>query len=383
MDVLVFQPYIDGFGGSERVVLEIARKFNSPIYCVDYAKEKTYEEFSEFEIRKIPPSMMEHATNAVASLDRDRRMMQVSTSSMRILNMKLKEDYDVISAHLPPSEWIRNRNPRVCWYCHGPNAAFKLYDIMFRERNFYERALLHAGCAYYRSVELPIMKKMEKICTCSEVTAEKIRKHLGRDDAEVIYPAVDLGRFSCAGHEKFFLYVSRMVPEKQFEYAIEAFKKSGLAKKGWKLVLAGHMFGNLRNRLYLERLQKMAEGNAGIKIEENPGDEKVRDLYSRCSAMVFSSYEEDWGIVILEAMASSKPVISVNRGGPTISVVNGKTGFLVNSPDEMAEKMRYLAVHPDACESMGKAGRKRVEQNYTWKIFMGRMEKALKETARM
>ncbi|MFA6214803.1 MAG: glycosyltransferase, partial [Candidatus Micrarchaeia archaeon] len=293
MDVLVFQPYIDGFGGSERVVLEIARKFNAPIYCVDYARERTYREFSELEIRKIPPSMMEHATNAIASLDRDRRMMQVSTGGMRILNMKVKEDYDVISAHLPPSEWIRNKNERVCWYCHGPNAAFKLYDIMFRERNFCERALLHAGCAYYRAVELPIMGKMEKICTCSEITAEKISRHLGRQDAEVIYPAVDFKRFSCAGYEKFFLYVSRVVPEKQFEFAMKAFKESGLSKKGWKLVLAGHMQGNLRNELYLQRLRRMATGDRSIEFEINPGDKKVRDLYSRCCAKLFASYEED------------------------------------------------------------------------------------------
>ena len=49
----------------------------------------------------------------------------------------------------------------------------------------------------------------------------------------------------------------------------------------------------------------------------------------------------------------------------------------------MAEKMRHLADHPDICEQMGKEGRKRVEQNYTWKIFLDKMENAFKKTAKM
>ena len=45
--------------------------------------------------------------------------------------------------------------------------------------------------------------------------------------------------------------------------------------------------------------------------------------------------------------------------------------------------MSFIADHPEICEKMGKAGRKRVEQNYTWKIFLDRMEKAFKETAQI
>jgi len=142
------------------------------------------------------------------------------------------------------------------------------------------------------------------------------------------------------------------------------------------------MYANKRNHDYLEMLKKLAIG-ANISFEVNPSDKRLRKLYSDCYAMLFSSIDEDWGIVILEAMASSKPVISINRGGPTISIVDGKTGFLVNSPDEMAEKMHLLAGHPGICEQMGKAGRKRVEQNYTWKIFLRKMENAFKETAKL
>lgn len=82
-------------------------------------------------------------------------------------------------------------------------------------------------------------------------------------------------------------------------------------------------------------------------------------------------------------ISASKPCIVVNEGGPPELIENGKNGFVISSPEEMADKMRYIADHPDVCEKMGKAGRKEVLRNYTWKISLARMEKAFKETARM
>ncbi len=381
MDVVLLQPYLDGMGGAERVVLEIAKKFNSKIYTMFYDPKKTYEEFGEFEIAKIPAFPLEFATRPLKWLDRDKRMQLVASAGLSILNTKINDDYDVISAHLSPSEWIRYRNERVCWYCHGPNAAFELYDIMMLERTYSEKVVLKAGSAAYKAIEIPATNKIEKICTCSEFTEEKIRKAISRKDAEVIYPGVDASEFTCDGYGKFFFYPSRIVPEKRIEFAIEAFKKFNKNKR-WKMVVAGNLFDVARNKIYYKHLQEISKSQ-NISFVIDPDNKTMKRMYSRCFATLFSSLDEDWGIVILEAMASSKPVISIKKGGPTISIVDGKTGFLVNSVDEMAQKMKFLADHPEICEQMGKEGRKRVEKNYTWKIFLDKMEKAFKETAKM
>lgn len=231
----------------------------------------------------------------------------------------------------------------------------------------------------YKATESRVVPKIEKICTNSEFTRSSIKKNLCRDST-VIHPGVDPEDFACSDYKKIFCYPSRYVPEKRMEYAINAFIKAGL--KGWKLVIAGHLVPTERNSLYLAELKRQSKGSA-VELMTNVSKSKLLQLYSNCSAMLFSPIYEDWGIAPLEAMASSKPVISANEGGPTESIVNGKTGFLVNSPVEMAEKMRFLADHPSECEKMGKAGRKRVEQNYTWKIFLDKMDKAFKETAKM
>jgi alpha-1,3/alpha-1,6-mannosyltransferase len=109
----------------------------------------------------------------------------------------------------------------------------------------------------------------------------------------------------------------------------------------------------------------------------------MRKLYSNCYATLFCAIEEDWGIVPVESMASHKPCISINEGGPTYSIVDSKTGFLVNSVDEMANKMALVADHLSMVEEMGRAGRHRVKKNYTWRVFHEKLEKLFKKTARM
>jgi len=385
MDIVLFQPYLDGRGGAERAVLEIAKRFSPTIYTFGYDRGRGFPEFAEHDIRLLKPSAAGAAAGALCSLDSDVRMGQVSSAGMTLLGMKLKDDYDVISAHLMPSEWIRNRNGRVCWFCHGPTVAFDLglgiYSEMLRERSPFGKAAFRGGAAVYHAIEMPIMKKMEKICTCSGATKEKIAHSLGRKDAEVIYPGVEPKEFSCRDYRRFFFFSSRFVPEKRIEFAIEAFRRFNKDGK-WKLVVAGGLFGNARNLAYLEKLKGMARGH-NISFQANISDSKMKELYANCYATLFSSIDEDWGIVLLEAVASGKPVISVDAGGPRESIVHGKTGFLVSSVEEMAQKMRFLADRPDICEQMGRAGRRRVERNYTWKIFLDKMEKAFKETAKM
>ncbi len=385
MDTVIIQPYLDSIGGSERVVLELAKRFNPVIYTMNYDRGKTFREFTEFDIRPIPRSMFETPLSLTAGLDKDRRVKLTAVAAARIFGFKISESYDVLSTHLPPSEWAIFKNPRMCWYCHGPNIGFRLnlpiYKIMLQERNIVEQLFFRGGAATYRSIGAEAIKKIESICTCSDLTSEKIRQSFGRSDVRVIYPGITPADFENSGYDRLFLVVSRFVPEKCLEISIEAFKKFNKGKN-WKLVVAGHFFDNMRNANYLAQLKESANGH-NISIEPNPTPVRIKTLYSSCHAFLFSSLDEDWGIVVLEAMASQKAVIAMNRGGPTISVLDGKTGFLVNNIEDMADKIRFLADHPDICEKMGREGRKRVLKNYTWEIFLDKMEKAFKETAKM
>ncbi|MCX8198072.1 MAG: glycosyltransferase family 4 protein [Candidatus Micrarchaeota archaeon] len=381
MKIIICHASLNQKGGGERAVLEIAKRFDATIYTTHYNKSYTYPEFLELDVRPLPRLLLELPFSVAARLDPDSRMVDVVESAFRFSFLKIKEDYDVLNPHSFPSEYVAFRNERVCWYCHSPSrGAYDLHSTFLSQRNILGKSTLKIASAVNKLLDRYSINRIGTICANSEITAKRINDYLGRYDVDVIHPAVDHSSFYCAGFSRFFFYPSRFIPEKRQEYAIEAFRLSKL--RGWSLILAGFLPDNKRCKAYFEYLKKKAKG-LDVKFVLHPTDQKMRELYASCYATLFCGMDEDWGLIPLESMAACKPVVSVNEGGPTISILHAKTGFLVNSPSEMAERMRFLAERPDVCEKMGKEGRKHVMRNYTWKRFLEKLEKVFRKTAKL
>jgi glycosyltransferase involved in cell wall biosynthesis len=352
MDLIITHPNLYLKGGAELVLLKIAQKFNAKIYTYNYRPENTWSGFKDLDV------------NVIKDYDMNSLFMLRTCNSF--YNYKIKEDYDVINAHWAPSHWIRNRNERVLWYCHSPARAF--YDLYKQRQQEYRLPvrLGHAAMAgVYRKIDYKLCNQIEHICCNSLNVQHRIRNYFNRE-SEVISPGVDIDDFNCAEYQKYFFYPSRITPSKRIEYAIEAFNIIKKNYPGFQLVIAGGL--QEKDRAYLEKIQKICP----TKILINVPEPKMKELYANCYAVLFSGIDEDFGITPLEAMASSKPVISVNEGGPKESIVDGETGYLVNSPAEMAQKMAYLAENLSEVERLGKNGRKRVSENYTWDRFLDR-----------
>ncbi len=382
MDVLLFYPAIFQKGGGDRVVLELAKRFNAPIYTSIYRRETSYNEFRELDVREIRSPLFE---KPFFFLKKDFVSYALATAGMKFLNYKVREDYDVINAHANPSNWIRNRNERVCWYFYSPvRGAYDLYKQKVAHLPIHQRALKNAMFSWYKFWDRRLDPKIEKTVSVSpyvNVRDEKFISEYVRKPVEPIPPGVDHRKFRNEGYRKYFLYPSRIIPEKRFEYAIEAFREFCSKQKGFKLVIAGFLPYGDREQKYAQSLRELSKG-LDVEFRFNPPDRELKSLYANSYAVLFSPMNEDWGLVPLEAMSSEKPCISVNEGGPTYTIHDGETGFLVNSPQHMAQKMLYLAQDPAENEKLGRAGRKRVLANYTWEIFLSKMEKALREVAK-
>ena len=83
------------------------------------------------------------------------------------------------------------------------------------------------------------------------------------------------------------------------------------------------------------------------------------DHYSHCRGLVTTAMDEDFGLTVVEAMASGKPVIAVGEGGYLESVLDGKTGVLIGcKEDEIVKAVRMINADPlqykDACLSRSK-----------------------------
>jgi len=369
MRLLVVTPFLETHGGMERVVLKIASHFDARIHCLRYNPEGTFEEFRGLDIEVARPGFL-------SRLPVGRRVSSAIEAGSHFYNVRLK-DYDLVNAHQTPSEWIRNRNSPVVWYCHSPNReAFDLYDWRMSQRGPLQKAAFWPSIEAFRIIEARTVPKIEYIFTNSKNTQGRISHYLHRE-SEVLHPGVELERFSCSDYGKFFLYPSRIVPEKRIEFALDAFDRFSKSNpdSGWKLVVAGSVSDRPEHRKYFACLKGM--GVANVEFRSNISEEELLGLYSRCGAILYTPINEDFGIVPLEAFASSKPCIAVNEGGPKETVEDGVDGFLVNSTDEMAQRMAQLAERPELLEEMGRRGRKKAETKFTWKRFLDRFgEKA-------
>ncbi len=90
-------------------------------------------------------------------------------------------------------------------------------------------------------------------------------------------------------------------------------------------------------------------------------------VMAAADVIVCSSQFESYGMVNVEAMASGKPVVSTRRGGPSETVADGETGYLVDAGDAdgLARRVIELLRDPDLRRKMGAAGRARVEQRFS------------------
>jgi glycosyltransferase involved in cell wall biosynthesis len=104
-------------------------------------------------------------------------------------------------------------------------------------------------------------------------------------------------------------------------------------------------------------------------------DEELIGFYKACDVFLMPSRQEGFGIVFLEAMAFEKPVIGGNHGGTPEVIVDNETGFLVEHGDvnSLADRIIRLLLDGELCKRMGQAGRRRVEENYTFDPFRKRL----------
>ena len=115
----------------------------------------------------------------------------------------------------------------------------------------------------------------------------------------------------------FYLVVSRLLPYKRVDLAIEA-----CAQMNVPLVIAG----DGRDRARLQALADLYP-NANAKLMGRVDDSTLGDLLSRCTAFLFPGFE-DFGIAPIRAMAYGKPVIAFGRGGALDTIIDGQTGTL-------------------------------------------------------
>ncbi|MGH9424701.1 MAG: glycosyltransferase, partial [Terriglobia bacterium] len=122
---------------------------------------------------------------------------------------------------------------------------------------------------------------------------------------------------------------------------------------------------------YTEQLRYLAAGlglEGVVRFVGLVDETSLHQLYADAVAYVYPAPEEDFGMGIVEAMAAGTPVIAWNRAGPTGTIVDGKTGYLVApyDTDEFAEKILVLATDREQNRTMGLAAHRHAAERFSY-----------------
>ena len=167
------------------------------------------------------------------------------------------------------------------------------------------------------------IKNIQKIIVNSLNIKDKVKKQYGRDST-IIHPPIETKKFYHKKNKNFWISINRVDINKRIELQLKAFSKM----PNEKLYIIGH----IQNQNYYEFLKKIKPDN--VKFFGVLNEKELIKKLSECKGMVFTAKDEDFGMAPVEAMASGKPAIAPNEGGCKETIINGKTGILINNIDE-------------------------------------------------
>jgi glycosyltransferase involved in cell wall biosynthesis len=174
------------------------------------------------------------------------------------------------------------------------------------------------------------------------------------------------------------LFLSSLFLWKGILLFVEAFAAARAERPSLRAVVGGAWPSKREQEQTLALVHRLGVTDAIEFVGAVEETEKSK-LFSDAAIFCFPSLvPEGQGLVVLEAMAASLPVVATDWPGVADTVVAGETGLLVPpEPRAIAERLIYLADNADERERMGRAGRQRYEQQYTQAAFGDRMLRVL------
>jgi glycosyltransferase involved in cell wall biosynthesis len=225
--------------------------------------------------------------------------------------------------------------------------------------------------AIYVSQEENILERTDRIVAVSNGTKAWLRDSYGiAKSIDVAYNGVDLQEFSCAKErceevEPYLLFVGALRPMKGINILIDSL--SIIAKERVKVPKTLIVGTGPLESLIRERVRKSDFGDR-VRVEGFVSREQLKLLYRHAAVYVLPSLHEGLPTTVLEAMASSLPVVASNIPGTNEVVQNESNGILFPPGDasSLAKSIAYLMDNPDVRRKLGKSGRRIAEERYGW-----------------
>lgn len=279
-----------------------------------------------------------------------------------------------------PAYLISHPN-KVLWILHQHRQAYDLWndpaggDLITQENGARIRdAIVQA--------DKHAISESRRVFANSHNVAQRLEKFCGMEARALYHPPRGAGQFSCETSEQFLFFPSRLLATKRQILVLEALRKTSSPVRV--------LFSGAPNRSeYLSELKQFAS-RIGVSQRVDwlgsVSEQEKRKLYARCLAVIYPPLDEDLGYVTLEAMLSSKPVITcTDSGGPLEFVEAGITGEIAEpTPEALAQAMDRLWSDRQCAALEGKAGREKYEAlGISWDhVIESLLGRAAKDQAR-
>ena len=247
---------------------------------------------------------------------------------------------------------------KVVWVLHQHRAAYDLWNYPFEDLSASPRGVLVREAIRRADQQLAEAKA---VFANSKNIANRLGHFCGINSAPLYHPPPKAESFFCARETgEYFFFPSRLSATKRQSLVLEAL---ALTKKKVKVRFAG-----LADSPEYGKRLKLLAAKLGVEARvEWLGfltEEEKRDAYAKAIAVIFPPVDEDYGYITLEAMLSSKAVITCeDSGGPLEFVSHLKTGLVAKATAAaLAEALDQLWQDRDVAAKYGRAGRARYEQ---------------------
>jgi glycosyltransferase involved in cell wall biosynthesis len=319
--------------GAERVFLALCELYpDADIFTAVYDPAGTEGRFAH---RRIHTSFLQKLRPDATSF---RRLLPLYPYAMEALDLA---GYDLVLSS--SSAWAHGVLPsedavHVC-YCHNPfRYAWNAREATLRARGPVTRAALGVVLQRWRQWDWIAAQRVDRYIANSETTRRRIARYFTRD-AEVVHPPVEVERFAPGVVGEHYAVLSELMPHKRIELAVRAFNQ--LRRP---LVVIG-------DGPDARRLQRLA--GPTIRFTGRVSDAEVARLLATSRALIVTATEE-FGIAAVEAQAAGRPVVALDEGGVTESVLEGRTGAFYGeaTPEALAAAVAAfdpLSVDPAAC----------------------------------
>jgi trehalose synthase len=120
-------------------------------------------------------------------------------------------------------------------------------------------------------------------------------------------------------------------------------------------------------REYFQKTYEYADNDPDIKILSNlnnVGAIEVNAFQSQSDVCLQKSIREGFGLTVTEALWKGRPTIGGNVGGIPLQIEDGVSGFLVNSPEECAERSLQILQDPELGKALGREGKEHARREF-------------------